>query len=728
MLANRPVLFVIPPFIQMNTPYPSTMYLKGFLNTKQVSSYQMDLSLEVILALFSTEGLTHLFIESEKYKQKLSDNAKRIYTLRNRYIQTITSVIRFLQGKNDSLVPLLCDPGYLPEAGRFSESEEDMEWAFGSMGTRDKARYLTTLYLEDLSDFITETVDPDFGFSRYAEQMGRCASSFNTLYAALAKPVSFIDSYLIKLFDKKIKETNPSLIALSVPFPGNLYSALRCAQWVKKEYPDIPIAMGGGFINTELRSVTDIRLFEFIDYLLLDDGEDPLFQLIQYINGDVPLSDLVRTFTLSPDKKQILYYNNLSIPHTKQTETGTPDYSDLLLSEYISVIEVVNPMHKLWSDGRWNKLTLAHGCYWGKCSFCDGSLDYIGRYEPNTATILADRMEQMIAQTGENGFHFVDEAAPPVLLKELALEILKRGLQVVWWGNIRFERSYTADLCYLLKASGCIAVSGGLEVASERLLKLINKGVNLEQVAHVTNHFTQAGIMVHAYLMYGFPTETAQETIDSLEVVRQLFEQELIQSGFWHRFAMTAHSPAGLHPEKFCTRITEPSFKGFAHNDLQFEDTKGCNHEVFSDGLRTSLFNYMHGIGLDYPLHKWFKTKVPRTTLPPNFIKRLLNESEQPEKQLARQLYWVGNSPELFSYGKGAFSIVRINTNTEELELELPTENAVFIYELLNLLSKSTVTLSEVKEMFKEKESGDFFRFWLSEEIACLRENGLLLL
>lgn len=728
MLANRPVLFVIPPFIQMNTPYPSTMYLKGFLNTKQISSCQMDLSLEVILALFSTEGLTHLFMEAEKYKSSLSDNAKRIYALRNRYIQTITPVIRFLQGKNDSLVPLLCDPGYLPEAGRFSESEEDLEWAFGSMGTRDKARYLATLYLEDLSDFITETVDPDFGFSRYAEQMGRCASSFETLYAALNRPESFIDTYLIKLFDKKIKETNPGLIALSVPFPGNLYSALRCAGWIKKEYPDIPVAMGGGFVNTELRSVTDIRLFDFIDYLLLDDGEDPLFQLIQYINGTIPLSDLVRTFTLSSNKERILYYNNPDIPHTRQTECGTPDYSGLHLSEYISVIEVVNPMHKLWSDGRWNKLTLAHGCYWGKCSFCDGSLDYIGRYEPNTAVILANRMEQIIAQTGENGFHFVDEAAPPVLLKELALEILKRGLQVVWWGNIRFEKSYTADLCRLLKASGCIAVSGGLEVASERLLKLINKGVNLEQVARVTNHFTQAGIMVHAYLMYGFPTETAQETIDSLEVVRQLFEQELIQSGFWHRFAMTAHSPAGLHPEQFCTRVTEPPFKGFARNDLQFEDIKGCNHEVFSDGLRTSLFNYMHGIGLDYPLHKWFTTKVPRTTLPPNFIKRLLNESEQPEKLLSRQLYWTGNLPELSSPGKGAFSVVNINTNTEVLELELPSETAAFIYELLMLLSKSTVTLNEAKGMFKEKKSGDFFRFWQSEEIACLQENGLLLL
>ncbi|MFY8045607.1 MAG: B12-binding domain-containing radical SAM protein, partial [Chitinophagaceae bacterium] len=189
-------------------------------------------------------------------------------------------------------------------------------------------------------------------------------------------------------------------------------------------------------------------------------------------------------------------------------EVGTPDYSDLLLDQYISAIEVVNPMHSLWSDGRWNKLTMAHGCYWGKCTFCDISLDYIKIYEPVTASLLADRMEAMIAQTGQTGFHFVDEAAPPALMRALALEIIRRKMVVSWWANIRFEKSFTRDLCLLLKRSGCIAVSGGLEVASDRLLTLIQKGITVAQVARVSKSFTDAGIMVHAYLMYGFPTQT----------------------------------------------------------------------------------------------------------------------------------------------------------------------------------------------------------------------------
>jgi hypothetical protein len=311
----------------------------------------------------------------------------------------------------------------------------------------------------------------------------------------------------------------------------------------------------------------------------------------QLSNKESEVIDLKRTFHL---KDGAVFYNNKSKqPDYKQSELGTPDYSDLLLDQYISVIEITNPMHSLWSDGRWNKLTMAHGCYWGKCTFCDISLDYIKIYEPIAAKLLVDRMEEQIEQTGTTGFHFVDEAAPPALMKALALEIIKRKLSVTWWTNIRFEKNFTQDLCYLLKSSGCIAVSGGLEVASDRLLKLIDKGVTVEQVAQVTRNFTEASIMVHSYLMYGYPTQTIQETIDSLEMVRQLFEQKIIQSGFWHQFALTAHSPVGANPEEYGITPVSADIT-FANNDIDFTDSTGIDHSLFSFGLKKSLFNYMH--------------------------------------------------------------------------------------------------------------------------------------
>ncbi|WP_165154003.1 radical SAM protein [Parabacteroides sp. ZJ-118] len=621
------VLLVLSPFTQINTPYPSTAYLKGYLESKGVHAAQADLGIETILALFSERGLGELFDEIERRKGRYPAKVRRMLADRRRYIDTIGAVVAFLQGKNDTLAYRICDRAYLPGSDRGSRDEEELEWAFGAAGLRDRARYLATSYLEGLCDLIRETIDPDFGFSRYAERLGRCASSFDEIEEALQRPSGFIERLTRPLLERHLAESRPKAVAFSVPFPGNLFSALRLARWLRQTRPGLPILMGGGFANTELRSIADTRFFKYIDYLMLDDGEDPLYQLLRYLEGAIPRAELVRTFSLDESGRRVVYQDNPAHPACRQSETGFPDYGGLPLDRYISVLEMANPTHRLWSDGRWNKLTLAHGCYWGKCAFCDGSLDYIKRYEPNKARTVVDRMERLIGQTGEIGFHFVDEAAPPALLREMALEILRRGLTVVWWGNIRFEKSYTRELCELLQRSGCVAVSGGLEVASPRLLKLINKGVTVAQVARVAHHFTAAGIRVHAYLMYGLPTQTAQETIDSLETVRQMFELGLIQSGFWHRFALTAHSPAGARPAAYGCRVTEPPFGGFARNDLRFEALSGCDPELFSEGLRVSLYNYMNGTGFDLPLQRWFGgLKVPRTTLPPNYIEKILLE------------------------------------------------------------------------------------------------------
>ncbi|KAF2342401.1 B12-binding domain-containing radical SAM protein [Flavobacterium tistrianum] len=729
-------LFVItPPFTQLNTPYPATAYIKGFLNTKNIESVQADLGIDVILELFSRKGLIDLFEVSDSKFQadsEISDNSKRIFALQDEYIKTIDSVIQFLQGKNPTLALQICQEDFLPEASRFAQLEE-LDWAFGTMGTQDKAKHLATLYLEDISDFIVECVDENFGFSRYAERLGRSANSFDELYEALQQKTTYIDSILISLLKAKIEAVKPTLFLISVPFPGNLYSAFRCAQWIKQNHPEIKISMGGGFPNTELRSLSDKRVFEFFDFITLDDGEVPIEELI--FNLENPNSNsFKRTFLL--ENGEVVYKNN-SLKHDyKQSQVGTPDYSDLPLDKYISVIEIVNPMHRMWSDGRWNKLTMAHGCYWGKCTFCDISLDYIKVYEPVAASLLCDRIEELIEKTGQNGFHFVDEAAPPALMRALALEILKRKLAVTWWTNIRFEKSFSKDLCLLLKASGCIAVSGGLEVASDRLLKLIDKGVTVEQVAKVTRNFTEAGIMVHAYLMYGYPTQTIQETVDSLEMVRQLFEAGVLQSGFWHQFALTAHSPVGLYPEQFGVTKKTEAIGTFANNDIEYTDATGINHDKFSFGLKKSLFNFMHGICFDYELQEWFDFKIPRTKIHPDFIFNALEEQNDFNTKPNAKVVWLGGKPtaEAFTKSKKGRSwemmSLTFHDKKESFDIQTSKEEGEW---LLSILSKIAVsgskgyTFQEVKNDF-ETELEDFELFWYSKPVNTLREFGLLVL
>ena len=300
-------------------------------------------------------------------------------------------------------------------------------------------------------------------------------------------------------------------------------------------------------------------------------------------------------------------YNHVFDAASSQFQKTVPDYSDIDFSRYPRVCDDKNPMHRLWNDGTWIKAYLAHGCYWHKCAFCDTSLDYICRYYPHDTSRVVDIMEAQIKATGSRGFHFVDEAAPPALLRKLAEEIIRRRLTVTYWTNVRFDSTFTPELCYLLAKSGCIAVSGGLEVASPRVLKLINKGVTIESATECMKNMQNNGIMVHTYLMYGFPTQTVGELFDSLKRVREMFAEGLIQSAFWHRFAMTVHAPAGIQAESYNARRIDERANPFANNEVPFVEDNGVEWEKYTEGLNLATYNYMRGAGFDIGVKNWFK-------------------------------------------------------------------------------------------------------------------------
>lgn len=727
---QQSVLLFTPPFTQLNTAYPATAYLKGFLNTKGYESNQLDLGIEVISAVFCSDGLKHLFHKINDGNYHCAANEKRIIALAADYIQTIDAVMDFLQDRNPTLAHSICTGNYLPEASRFDQVA-DLDWAFGTMGIRDKARHLATLYLEDIADLIKATVDPHFGFSRYAERLSASAHTFDDLYASLSKPLTFIDEFAWNILSARIDLLQPTVVAMSIPFPGNLYAGLRSGQLIKKHFPQIKIVMGGGYPNTELRSVADNRIFDFTDFITLDDGEACLLNLLAHLEGKLPIELLKRTFTCIDNR--VVYFNGSIMADFKQVEVGAPDYQGLPKDKYLSVIEVANPMHRLWSDGRWNKMTLAHGCYWGKCTFCDISLDYIKNYEATTAQVLVDRIEQIIAQTGETGFHFVDEAAPPALMRELAIELLKRRINITWWTNIRFEKSFTPDLCKLLAASGCIAVSGGLEVASDRLLALIKKGVTLAQVANVTDSFTEAGIMVHAYLMYGFPTQTDQETIDSLEVVRQMFEANILQSGFWHQFAMTAHSPIGQNPELFEVSSLLSEQGSFANNDIPHLDKNGADHTKYAEGLRKSLFNYMHGMCFEFPLQEWFDFKIKPTTVAPNFVQKCLDTNTAEVLRSSTKILWTAALPLEKEVKKSKKISVKQFTftskkETVKLELPIPVADTLIIVLQSCTLDEGYKTIKQLDELLEKSSLLTLDELFSYSEFRVVREMGLFIL
>ena len=624
------VLSVIPPMTQLNTPYPSTAYLTGFLRSRGVDAVQEDLALALVLDLLSRDGLAALREACDALPQKKRPRAAASFAAQHaRYAATMAPVLAFLQGRDPTLAHRIVSRGFLPEGPRFESLEayidpdggDPLAWAFGALGVQDRARHFATLYLNDVADAIREAVDPRFEFVRYAESLAQSQPSFDPLAQALAAAPTLVDRALDRLTREALARHAPRVVLLSVPFPGAVYAAFRIAQTIRAVDPSIVTVLGGGFVNTELRELSEARVFDFFDYVTLDAGERPLLALLDHLAGGRSRQRLVRTF-LREDG--VVKYVNFVEPDIPFDEVGTPTWAGLPLDRYLSLLDMLNPMHRLWSDGRWNKLTVAHGCYWKKCSFCDVSLDYISRYDAASAVTLVDRVEAIVAETGQSGFHLVDEAAPPKSLRAFAAELKRRDVSISWWGNIRFEKSFSPELCLELADSGCIAISGGLEVASDRLLQLMKKGVSVEQVARVTRGFADAGILVHAYLMYGFPTQTVQDTVDALEYVRQLFEHGCIQSGFFHRFACTVHSPVGMHPEDYGVTLLPLPPVTFAKNDVGFIDPVGTDHDAMGAALNKALYNYMHGIGLDEDVRAWFGGRVPKTRVPRHFIERAL--------------------------------------------------------------------------------------------------------
>ncbi|HEU4684106.1 MAG TPA: radical SAM protein [Nitrospira sp.] len=719
------VLLLIPPLTQLNTPYPSTAYLTGFLQAHDVPCEQRDLGIEMVLRLFSRAGLELVFDEVRRAEKGLPAEARAMLRAERSYVEMIDLVVEFLQGRNPGCAKTLATPGGLPRGPRFRGRTRFRR----SVSLQDRAKQCATFFLEDLSDLIQAVVSPHFGLSRYADHLASSASSFDGLRDALAQPLTLPDHVLVEQLRRHIDSVRPQLVGLSVPFPGNLYGAFRIAQELRSYAPEVKVALGGGYVNTELRRVADPRVFDYVDYITLDDGERPLLSLVQHLAGQRSHESLCRTFYRCDGR--VRFADAPAAESFSVDGVGCPTYRGLRLDRYLTILDSTNPMHRLWSEGHWNKVTVAHGCYWKQCTFCDVGLEYIGRYEMTPTDRLIRQIEQLIGETGHRNFHFVDEAAPPAGLKALALGLLERGIKIRWWGNIRFEEAFTPDLCRLLSAAGCIAVTAGLEAASDRLLEKMKKGITVDQTAMVAASFREAGILVHAYLMYGFPSETIQETVDSLERVRQLFAADLLQSGFWHRFTATAHSPIGLHPAAHGIRVLGPKFQGFAENDLRHRDPRGRTPEWLAEGLRRSMLNFIEGRGLTMDVRRWFDHPALPPRVSHSWVDGLLHARrsiDDPSKE--RRLVWMGEHVEQEASGRSVrFAVF---AKRRRRSVTLPKAEALWFVDVLRRATpagKSTNKYPRIREIAGDFPGGEkhFAAFIGSSAWRTVRDAGLLL-
>ena len=703
------ILILQPPIVQLNTAYPSGAYLSAFFKSLGHKTRWLDLSLELYYEIFSRAGLTRLFSLCSEKALSLADKAEKsgdeatAFNLRRyvaqkdlwiNWIDFITAILR--PGRHDSFssgyenAHRFVFGAHVPRGSRMENYLANLTHDL----TTDDARSLASFALADLADFIAVAFDKNFSLVRYAESLTVSESSFAEVEKGADSPI--LKEFYLPLLQRLFMEgeslplataafassATPSagesparppktLILISIPFAGTFAAALATGRFFKNHFKDsVYVSFGGGFVNTELRDTNERKLADYCDAICYDRGYASYKELVTR-NGECFIDDKpiykLRQFTKLPDGSTSVIdplsdesseeYKRALVYEKEITMSLIPDFSDIDFSQYPRLIDDTNPMHRLWSDGSWIKAYMAHGCYWHKCAFCDVTLDYVKGYCPTNVSKLYEGLLAQCKEKGVYGIHFVDEAMPPAMMIAFARENIAHGSPITWWGNVRFEKSFTRDVADFLAYGGLIGVSAGLESATGNGLAAIHKGTDLESIVGACCAFKEAGILVHAYMIYGYWWEKQEDLINSMETLRQFYANGLLDSCFWHKFVLTRHSRVynewkeGKIPD---LKPIDPQEKQnaplFAKNGLHFEGEK--KSEKYGAALDFSLNQWMHGEGLEKPVQKWFDFPLPHPTVPKNFIENLIAKYEAKRDQEFKEIpvskhgndksYWLG--------------------------------------------------------------------------------------
>jgi len=737
---KKRVLLVVTPFCSPNYPYPAASYLARYLRRREYEVWQADLSLEVMLRLFCRSGLLRVFEAAAANPLKLDAEGWRMLSHKERYLSTIDTVMRYLKGRDNSIAYRICHPAFLPRGENFEKNFgfDAFDGNGSTLPIHDRAKFVATQYLYDIAGLVRRAIFPYFQITlvdRQYDSFIHWCTTFDKMRAELERPPNVIDQFLHEALDEHLAASKAELVGVSVPFARNVYWALRVARRAKELNPSVKVAMGGGLINTSMRRPAEPRLFDYVDYVTLDDGERPILNILEHMQGQRDISQLKRTFYRAPG--EVCYSNGGPEPDPPHAEAGAPDYTGYKINEYFATLETINVLARVRSDGWWNKLTMAHGCYWKKCSFCDVHLSYISDYDTAPVKNLVDKIEEVIAQTGHSGFHFVDEALPPKIMRDFAMEILRRGIHISWHGMLRFDKSFTPDLCRLLAASGLVAVFGGLEVASNRLLQLMKKGTTVEQVALVAKNFQDAGIRVHAYVIYGFPTQTAQETIDALDIVRQLFKNSCITSVSWAKFGVTPNSPIGRNPEEYKIELLPVPRDAFIEQIIAHRDPTGCDPNLFKDGLDNSMRNLGLGLHHDSPVEWWFNFPVPPVSIDRNLLANVLQwRGVDNEVRKDRRFLWLGSPPVMHQVNgraDGDFNVMfPMNEGPVPVTVQMSAKKAAWLHYVLAMArpgAQGMMALTDAENLWRAYGNDDagFEQFLRGPEWLTVRQSGLLL-
>lgn len=218
-------------------------------------------------------------------------------------------------------------------------------------------------------------------------------------------------------------------------------------------------------------------------------------------------------------------------------------------------------------------------CYWAKCSFCSINSRFISEKKVETLNEYAVRnVDNLIANIKKiknlSSLIFTDEAIEASVLIYFAEQLLKHKIDIRWSVRSRFSDKFTMDNCMVLAKSGTRFLGFGLESVTPRILKLMNKRereYSKEEFNNIFENCDKAGINAHAYFMIGFPSETKQETDETLEFIDYQLENRKYFTYSANVFYLMKGSDIHKHPEKYNIKIDD-KYETEKLSDINFID------------------------------------------------------------------------------------------------------------------------------------------------------------
>jgi len=294
------------------------------------------------------------------------------------------------------------------------------------------------------------------------------------------------------------------VIGFSIKYPAQMLSFHKIAKMIKKKFPEKKIIVGGYYI-TFLAHTKKIKpsLFKYIDYLVLDYGEEAVYKLIKYLEGKEKIENVPNLMYLK---------NNLVISTKKKSSMGlnkipSPAYNHLNLDFY--------KRKRIYYETN-------RGCAWGKCAFCT----FINTKKNHSmkakkASKIVDDLIELKKNTKVNHFWLVNDCLPVNLAVKISHEILKKKANIKWQTNIRFEEELDFQTLKLLHDAGCTFLKFGLESGNQRVNQLINKGIKLESASRIIKDCKKLGIQSLLHVIVGFPNESLKESFDTFKFIKK---------------------------------------------------------------------------------------------------------------------------------------------------------------------------------------------------------------